>query len=152
MKVPIQIRKYIKDDKTTLLHLLELNTPQYFAVEEKSDFEHYLDNEIDNYFVVVYQSTIVGCGGINFFEDKTIGRISWDIVHPDYQGKSIGKQLLEFRIEKLKTEKNLQKIIVRTSQVAYSFYRKFGFEVVEIVADYWAEGFDLYLMEYQNLK
>ena len=91
---------------------------------------------------------IIGCGGINFAKNKTIGKISWDILHPDYQGKMIGTQLLQFRLEKLKAIKNIEKITVRTSQFVYKFYEKQGFHLLKIRKDYWAKGFDLYDMEY----
>ena len=67
---------------------------------------------------------VVGRGGINFAENKTIGKISWDIIHPDFQGKSLGTKLLKYRIEVLKTIPGIQKITVRTLQVAYKFYEK----------------------------
>ena len=67
---------------------------------------------------------VVGCGVINFAENKTIGKISWDIIHPDFQGKSLGTKLLKCRIEVLKTIPGIQKITVRTLQVAYKFYEK----------------------------
>ena len=67
---------------------------------------------------------VVGCGGINFAENKTIGKISWDIIHPDFQGKSLGTKLLKYRIEVLKTIPGIQKITVRTLQVTYKFYEK----------------------------
>ena len=67
---------------------------------------------------------VVGWGGINFAENKTIGKISWDIIHPDFQGKSLGTKLLKYRIEVLKTIPGIQKITVRTLQVAYKFYEK----------------------------
>ena len=37
-------------------------------------------------------------------------------------------------------------IIVRTSQLAYQFYGKVGFELEKVEKDFWAAGFDLYLM------
>ena len=64
------------------------------------------------------------CGGINFTKDKASGKISWDIIHPDFQGKSLGTKLLKYRIEVLKTIPGIQKITVRTLQVAYKFYEK----------------------------
>ena len=67
---------------------------------------------------------VVGCGRINFAENKTIWKISWDIIHPDFQGKSLGTKLLKYRIEVLKTIPGIQKITVRTLQVAYKFYEK----------------------------
>ncbi|MEY8592937.1 GNAT family N-acetyltransferase [Butyricimonas hominis] len=148
MNNSITIREYKSIDKSSVMNLIRLNTPEYFAPEEEDDFSNYLDNERELYYVLLFNEKIVGCGGINFAENKTIGKISWDILHPEYQGKSLGTRLLEYRIEKLESIKSVQKITVRTSQVAYQFYEKQGFELKEIKKDYWAKGFDMYKMEY----
>lgn len=134
----------------TVLNLMRLNTPQYFSIDEEKDFHYYLENKTEYYFVLEIDGVIVGCGGFNFSEDKTIGKISWDILHPDFHGKSLGSILLDYRINELKKFKQVQLITVRTSQQAYGFYEKRGFRVIEIVKDYWADGFDLYRMEYTS--
>lgn len=151
MNNSITIREYKSIDKSTVINLIKLNTPKYFAPEEENDFSNYLDNERELYYVLLFNEKIVGCGGINFAENKTIGKISWDILHPEYQGKSLGSQLLKYRIEKIKAIDSIQKITVRTSQLAYKFYEKQGFELNEVKEDYWAKGFDLYRMEYNGL-
>lgn len=143
----IQIRNYNPKDKNALLELLRLNTPTYFSPEEESDFISYLDKHILAYFVIEFENVIIGCGGINVTENQKTGVISWDIIHPNFQGKGIGKQLLEHRINFLKTNYLLDEIIVRTSQHTVDFYHKSGFELQEITKDYWAKGFDLYLMK-----
>lgn len=148
----IVIRRYKTSDRSALLNIIDLNIPKYFALDEKADFENYLENELELYYVISFENKIVGCGGINFDEEKTIGVISWDIIDPDYQGKSFGKQLLNYRLAELKSMESIQKIIVRTSQITYNFYQKQGFEVREIISNYWAEGFDLYYMEYYDLE
>jgi N-acetylglutamate synthase-like GNAT family acetyltransferase len=81
----------------------------------------YLETERELYYVLLYDQKIVGCGGINFADNNTIGIISWDIFHPDYQGKSLGTKLLKHRIDKLNSLEGIQKIRVRTSQFAYKF-------------------------------
>jgi len=144
------IREYQDSDKNAVLNLLRLNTPKYFAPEEEKDLDDYLDNERELYFVIIFDNKLVGCGGINFADNNTRGKISWDILHPDYQGKSIGTQLLKHRIEILKPMENIQKISVRTSQITYKFYENNGFELFEIIKDYWAKGFDLYNMEFKK--
>lgn len=142
------IREYKKSDKEFVLNLLKLNTPNYFSPEEEKEFIFYLENEIDSYFVVEINNEIVGSGGINFSDDKTTGKISWDIIHPNFQGKMIGSKLLNYRIEKLRQIKSVNQIKVRTSQLVYKFYEKLGFKLIKIVEDYWAKGFHLYEMEF----
>ena len=90
MNNSITIREYKSIDKSSVMNLIRLNTPEYFAPEEDNDFSNYLDNEKELYYVLLFNEKIVGCGGINFAENKTIGKIRWDILHPEYQGKSLG--------------------------------------------------------------
>lgn len=150
MNKEIIIRNYIYSDKKELLQILSLNIPKYFAEEEIGDFEIYLEKYIEDFFVIEHNKMLIGCGGINYKNDKSMGVISWDIIKPEYQGKSIGKKLLEYRLELIHSQKSINKIIVRTSKQAYKFYEKCGFKLLEIKENYWAEGFDLYYMVFNN--
>ncbi|MGY5252285.1 GNAT family N-acetyltransferase [Sphingobacterium spiritivorum] len=147
-KTAFTIREFEADDHAQIIGLLRLNTPEYFSSEEEADLIHYLQHEIDHYYVVESDGVIIGCGGINFAEDKTVGKISWDILHPDFQGQSIGSALLKYRINELQHTYHIQKITVRTSQLVYKFYEKNGFILTKIAKDYWAPGYDLYSMRY----
>lgn len=148
MTEKISIREYKNSDKELVLNLLRVNTPLYFSYDEEKDLVWYLDNEIEKYYVITYEGRIAGCGGFNFSGDPTAGKISWDIFHPEFRGKGLGTYLLKYRIEKLKEYSCLKTISVRTSQLVYKFYEKSGFTLKEVVRDYWAEGFDLYRMDY----
>lgn len=150
MKKMTAIRNYKPTDKNTLLQIIRDNTPAYFAQEEEQDFADYLDNEIEDYFVVEADGKIVGCGGVNFEENKTIGIISWGMVHPDHHGKKIGSALLQHRLNFLKNIKSVKRITVRTSQLVYKFYEKHDFRLIESKKDFWAKGIDMYYMEYQG--
>jgi len=59
--------------------------------------------------------------------------------------------LLNHRIEKLRNISSIKKIIVRTSQLVYKFYEKQGFVLLEVKKDYWADGLDMYKMEYKGI-
>lgn len=144
----MKIREYKKSDKENVLNLIRLNIPKFFDYYEEKDLVNYLDNEIDKYFVVEDDDKIVGSGGFNHFKSEKQVRISWDIFHPEYQGKGLGTLLLEYRIKEIKQLSNVDKIIVRTSQHSYKFYEKNNFKLIENHKDYWAKGFDMYLMEY----
>ena len=144
------IRNYTHSDKESVLKLVQLNTPKYFAESEENDLENYLQNEIDLYYVLEVEGKVMGSGGINFDDSMTIAVLSWDIIDPEYHGKSFGSQLLNFRMEQINKIKSIQKIIVRTSQLTYQFYEKQGFKIVEIHKDYWSKGFDMYFMVFQK--
>lgn len=141
------IRKYNPLDKPQLIELLRLNTPAYFSPNEENDLIEYLDKDSENYYVLEIDNKILGCGGFNLWDDGKVARISWDILHPQSQGKGLGTELTKFRIQKIKEIESVKTIVVRTSQLVYKFYEKFGLEIREIVKDYWDEGFDLYLLD-----
>lgn len=147
-----KIRSYIETDKEALLRLLEANVPLYFSVEEIADYKQYLETEIEQYFVVEEDGVLLGGGGINILENQKEGRISWDVIAPSSQGKGIGRDLLLYRLAILKNTTSVQHIRVRTSQVVYPFYEKYGFVSKEIKKDFWAEGLDLYDMYYEPKK
>lgn len=141
------IRTYKSADKEELLNLLQLNTPQYFDASEEADFIEYLDHRLEDYFVVEERGKIIGSGGINYFPKSNLARLSWDMVHPDFQGKGVGKQLTLFRIEHIRKNPAVSLLIVRTTQLVYPFYEKMGFELEKTEKDFWAKGFDLYQMQ-----
>ena len=141
------IRKYQPADKEGVLTLLRLNTPAYFSANEEKDLIYYLDNHAANYFVVEVDAIIMGCGGFNITEDGATAKISWDIIHPESQGKGLGTALTRYRIGQIKEISSVKTLSVRTSQLVYPFYEKFGLQVREIVKDYWDTGFDLYRMD-----
>lgn len=144
----ISIRPYRAEDKAQLIQLIRSNTPEYFAPEEEADFVSYLDNEIEDYFVVEQKGEIVGCGGVNYAESRSVGIISWGMIHPGFQGKRIGTVLLQYRLDFLKNTGSVKRITVRTSQLTYGFYEKNGFRLIDTKKDFWAEGLDLCCMEY----
>ena len=140
------IRAYRTSDKDRLIDLFKINIPKYFDASEEKEFFDYLDKYIESYYVVEEDGIIIGSGGINYFPDDQVARISWDIIHPDFQGKGIGRKLTEYRIEQIKQQPGFNKIVVRTTQHVYQFYEKLGFAIERIEKDFWAKGFDLYQM------
>jgi len=144
------IRKYTKNDKSSLIELFRQNTPEYFDPSEECEFIKYLDHEVEDYFVYEVDANIIGAGGINYFLEENSARISWDMVDSKSQGKGIGKKLTQHRINHLKRNTEVEIIRVRTSQHAYKFYGKMGFELEKIEKKYWAKNFDLYLMKMKN--
>lgn len=149
LKPHIQIRLFEAGDQEVLSTLFDLNSPNFFHPEERVDFLSYLEEEREDYFVLTEGGKIQGCGGLNYFPEQKKVRISWDIIHPLAQQKGYGTKLLQHRIEHVRQLKSFDEIEVRTSQIAWEFYLKNRFVLLERSANYWAPGFDLYLMKFR---
>jgi ribosomal-protein-alanine N-acetyltransferase len=147
------IRAFRNDEKEEILKLLRLNTPKSFHPSEEKDLREYLENEAENYFVVDGPGGIVAAGGYNTgFDNGRAVRISWDLVHPEFQGLGIGKNLTLYRIEQIKKNPDVEMIVVRTTGQAEKFYENMGFQKRHFEKDFWAPGFDLYQMEMRIKK
>ncbi|KAA3634022.1 MAG: GNAT family N-acetyltransferase, partial [Bacteroidetes bacterium] len=134
-----------------LMQIMQLNIPDAFAESEAKDFEHYLEQELEDYFVIEIDRKLAGGGGVNYFPEERSARISWDMLHPEYHKKGFGKQLTIHRINHIKNNPSISEIIVRTSQQAFQFYEKLGFILFRTKQDFWAKGYDLYEMRLQLL-
>lgn len=143
----LHIQKFHPYHLEECIQLVKSNTPNYFHPEETADYENYLVKEIEDYFVVMYQDQLVAAGGINYgFDNGNKARISWDVVSPKYQGRNIGGQLLQYRLNYI-FKQNIKIAEVRTSNLVYPFYQKFGFKIMEQRKNYWGENLDMVRME-----
>ena len=118
----IVIRPYTPTDKEQVLQIFRLNIPAYFSHEEEAGLYNYLDHELELYYIIEIDDKVVGSGGINFENEKRTGIISWDIIHPEYQGKKIGSRLVKHRLEVLQSIDSIELIRVRTAQFTAGFY------------------------------
>lgn len=142
------IRPYKTTNTDALTKVFLLNTPKYFAQHELDEFLNYLKtSHATTYFVVENNNRIIGGAGYEIRKDDNSGRINWIFLHPEFQNTGIGKKVTEQIIQLLKTNKTINKLIVRTSQFAYVFFEKLGYTTILIEKDHWAPGLDLYLME-----
>ena len=144
------IRRYVKDDLEDLLEIVKKNTPQYFAPSEMEDLVQYLSLNIEDYFIMELDGQLIGAGGINYELKNNIAKISWDFFDPTIQNKGYGSRLLQYRISLIRSNPAIDKILVRTSQFADGFYAKNGFKEISRHKDFWADGYDMVLMEFED--
>ncbi|RXJ44606.1 GNAT family N-acetyltransferase [Gelidibacter gilvus] len=144
------IRRYSQKDKIKVIDLLRRNTPKYFDPSEEQYLENYLTHELEDYFIFEENSEIIGAGGINYLPEEKLARISWDIIDLKSHGKGIGRTLIQYRLNLLSKNQDIDIVMVRTSQHAYKFYAKFGFELEKVEQDFWAKDFHLYQMKIRN--
>lgn len=143
----MQIKPYTDSDKLKLIDVFKENIPQYFHETELNEFINYLDLKKDTYLVIEKNNELIGGLGYEIRDEDKSGRINWIFLTPKTYGKGIGKKAVEYCIEILEKNPSVETLIVRTSQFVYPFFEKLGYKIKYTEKDYWAKGFDLYLME-----
>ncbi|NIM44366.1 MAG: ribosomal protein S18-alanine N-acetyltransferase [Nitrososphaeria archaeon] len=100
----------------------------------------------DTFLVAEEDGELIGYAcGFGEGESATIISIA---VHPSWRGRGVAEGLLNCLTEKFMMKKVKEvSLQVDTGNVeAVSLYRKFGFEIVGKVKDYYRDGSDAYLM------
>lgn len=141
------IRPYDIRDKEKLVEIFLLNVPKYFASKERYDYEDYLDKYGETYFTIEHNGQIAGGTGYYINNEKKSGNITWIFFHPEYQGSGLGRKAVEYCLSAFRTFPGVDRSIVNTSQFAFKFFEKLGYELKRTEKDYWAEGLDLFEME-----
>lgn len=142
----MNVRNYHINDLNALILIMKKNIPVYFAPSEIIDFITFLKSvEYHRYKVVEVEGQIIGgCGLLE--QEGGIGKISWIMFDPDYQRSGMGTNIVNELIQEyFKTGGS--KVVAYTSNVAYLFFKKLGFQSVYSKADYWGKGLDLVYME-----
>jgi predicted GNAT family N-acyltransferase len=68
------------------------------------------------------------------------------MIRADLHKKGLGKLLLEKRLALADVLYPGCPVVVSTSQQAYAFFEKYGFETLRTEEDHWAKGLHLYEM------
>lgn len=86
-------------------------------------------------FVMLDSGRIIGCYTLGIFFSPTGKKVSLEdvVVHPDYQGQHLGRQLVEHALEQLRHMAPVHvQLTSRPSRVAANaLYRKLGFQQKE---------------------
>src|SRR5688572_17238193 len=101
-----------------------------------------------NYYVLEIEGKIAGCGGFAYTATDNEVRFTWGLVDKQFQKKGLGKQLLEFRIDRIKELYPGIPIALDTTQHSYLFFEKLGFKVEKITENFYAQGMDRYDMKF----
>ncbi|MEE4311844.1 MAG: GNAT family N-acetyltransferase [candidate division KSB1 bacterium] len=141
-----------KNDKAAVMTLIRetdvFTQPEVTVAEELID--RYLDspNQKDYLIVVIEENnTVAGylCYGPTDLTEGTYD-LYWMAVHPDFQGRGLGKKLVEWLVNAIENENGRLIIIETSSQHKYEatrlFYARSGCEEVARIPDFYKVGDD----------
>ncbi len=85
-----------------------------------------IETHLENFFVIKEESNIIGCAGIEHYDD--VGLLRSVAVDIKYQRKGLGKKLINKMIV-FAEEKGIENLYLLTDS-AEEFFKKFGFKLV----------------------
>src|ERR1700720_5055581 len=138
----MDVRLYSPLDRAACLAVFDSNSPQFFNLAERPDFERFLDAVDCSYFVMEHDGAIAGCGGYAIAEDASLASLVWGMVRADLHKLGFGRFLLLFRLREITKAGGVELVRLGTSQHAAPFFEKQGFKVTGIRKDGYASGMD----------
>jgi ribosomal protein S18 acetylase RimI-like enzyme len=142
----MKISKFKADDLDDLMVFLDSNLEENY---EKKVFLNIRQRWPEGFLIIKNTKKIIGvCCGAILANDKL--RILILVLQEDYQGKGLGKQLMNLMIKESSIF-GIKKVTleVRKDSKAITFYRKLGFSSVDVLPCYYQDGCDGIVMEKQ---
>lgn len=131
-------RPYCKADRQACSGIFAANCPEFFAPNERRDYEEFLDLEPDGYEVCEVDGRVLGAFGL--FDDKDNMKVlNWILLDPETQGAGIGSRIMD-RVIHLGRASKTRTIRIAASHKSAPFFARFGAEETLTTPDGWGPG------------
>lgn len=132
--------------RTACVAIFNSNLPEFVTKVEREQFESFLDKQACPYFVVKTPTGgIVACGG--YHTDPGEARLCWGLVERRFQGRGIGRFLLQSRLLRIHELCGATIVTMDTSQLTLTFFEPFGFREVDRIEHGYRAGLHKIEME-----
>jgi GNAT superfamily N-acetyltransferase len=132
------LRPYTDADETACLALFDLNTPAFFAPNERDDYAAFLRPQPAQYRVCVEGAQLLGAFGV-FRRDAEQGGLHWILIDPRRQGEGLGSWMMSDVMRQCR-ELRLKCLHIAASQKSAPFFARFGARRVRETPDGWGPG------------
>ncbi|WP_139488643.1 GNAT family N-acetyltransferase [Brevibacillus dissolubilis] len=138
-----------KADLNEMIQLSSVTFPNRMNVHELRKYFELFPQLV---FKAVTGDKIIGfaCAGVDMYQ--TTGYLLFSNVSPDYQGRGLGKRLIEARLAALRHYPTLERVLVTvnpTNTASINALRSFGFVYSHTEKDYYGPGTDRDIMALQ---
>jgi len=129
---------YNPKHRLACLTIFQLNCPEWFAVNEREDYENYLTSKPVGYELLEIEKHIVGAFGLQVASPGT-GELHWILLDPKVQGIGLGKMML-IRASNKAQKENLSRINIAASHLSAPFFGKYGAKSISRIKNGWGIG------------
>ena len=137
----LTFRSYCPSDLNGCLALFDQNCPEFFAVNERLEYETYLASCPSDYMVGQSDTSLVAAFGLTLESgsDPRRCRVNWIMVSPSVHGSGVGSKMMG-HVVAIGKEKKVSIIDIAASHLSSPFFAKFGAKVVNTTKDGWGAG------------
>ncbi|GAB2544981.1 hypothetical protein GCM10027065_15680 [Rhodanobacter koreensis] len=138
MATNVTFRPYSHTDKQACLGIFDANCPEFFAPNERADYESFLDADPANYELCVANAHVVGAFGLSGHGSHD-RRLNWILLSPSSHGVGIGSAIME-RVASLAQDAGLDLIAIAASHKSAPFFARFGAVAMRTTENGWGPG------------
>ncbi len=117
-------RPYSPSDRQACLAIFEANCPDFFAPNERADYQRFLDATPEHYEVFEERDGISGAFGLPGNTGGPV-RLTWILLHPQAQGRGTGSAIMR-RVLDIAAERRSTLIHIAASHRSAAFFSRFG--------------------------
>jgi GNAT superfamily N-acetyltransferase len=143
----VNFKPYASNHKHDCLALFDANCPEYFAPNERSDFERFLDTNQGEYELCIAAERVVGAFGL-MGDDQHRRHLNWIMLEPQSHGLGIGTAIME-RVSAKARDQGLSVVEIAASHRSAPFFAKFGATEITKTEDGWGPGMHRVDMEFR---
>ncbi len=137
----VQFKPATLDDKDTIESFLrkaeETSGGKFSADEELKDLPSYITN--NETFLILEKDIPVGLVTYSFTEPER-AYINDLVIHPDHQGKKIGKTAMKWLLDRLENIRHVDLVTHPHNTIAIILYSKSGFKISGWKSNYYGDG------------
>jgi len=141
----VTFRPYRASDKQACIDIFDSNCPEYFAPNERPDYEEFLDGAPKGYEICESDGRVLGAFGL-FARKEKEKSLNWILLDPQAQGMGVGSEIMR-RVIQLSQASDITTLRVAASQKSAPFFAHFGAATKSTTKDGWGPGMDRVDME-----
>jgi predicted GNAT family N-acyltransferase len=141
------VRPYAAADLAACLAIFDSNATQFFAREERQEFEAFLralpeGGAAATYLVLEVRGQVLACGGLAPDPAARQASLCWGMVKRSGHGRGLGRALTRARLALARSLPDIDRLTLATSQHTAGFYAGFGFALAAVTPGGFGAGLD----------
>ena len=135
----LEFMPFTGDQRAACLSLFDANCPDFFAPNERTDYETFLSGIPDGYRVSVWDGRVIAAFGVMRGAADGRCRLNWIMVARDLQGGGVGRIIMAEVLRQAEAS-GAQWVDIAASHKSAAFFARFGARELGQVPDGWGPG------------